>query len=245
MKKEKISLFLFSESIYSQKHEPVFQGRFRRKRSGNSSICIGSSCWYQEEHIFLSSLSSFFFFLFSSLFLLSSFFFFLSFFFLSFFLSLFLSFFVSFFLSFFLSSFCLSSLFSNRGKDFFVPDLMAVLRRGVTQEDYIQLHAIATRLEESGSGGGGDLRLQIVHRDRLIKFLVIALLMAIFLPNLLSLLITLCVIGLIVAYFLDVEPFHSQTNQLLASVSQLFSSGTHTIAAVVKQHQDGKRKLVK
>jgi hypothetical protein len=114
-----------------------------------------------------------------------------------------------------------------------------IAKGSVTIDEYMTLHQIATSLDEQG-----DLRVALMQRDRLVKFLVISLFLALFLPSLFSLLLSLAVLGLVIAYFMDIEPFKSQIAEIVASVSMLLSTGAGLAHQAVQNHQN-KRKALK
>jgi hypothetical protein len=137
-----------------------------------------------------------------------------------------------------------------------VPDLMLVLsKKTVTQDDYAALHAVAVRLEERALAAerGADvvglaaqqgaevahLRAQLTVRERALKIAVAAVVLALFLPGLLSLLFSVAILALLAFYFLDVQPVRGQVDALFGQLAHLFhtASSRESIAAATAKAQ--------
>jgi hypothetical protein len=137
-----------------------------------------------------------------------------------------------------------------------VPDLMVVLsKKSVSQDDYATLHAVAVRLEERALAAeqkadivgvaaqqGAEvayLRAQLTMRERALKLAVGAVVLALFLPGLLSLLFSVAILGLLAFYFLDVQPVRGQVDALFAQLAHLFhtASSRESIAAATAKAQ--------
>ena len=99
-----------------------------------------------------------------------------------------------------------------------LPPLSPVLRRGVVSvEEYASLHALSSRLSS-----------RLAERDRALQLAVGLLAVAVFLPGLLSLLVTVCLTALFAAYYYNVQPYRARIDGVFRELSRLFGTMRHS-----------------
>ena len=126
----------------------------------------------------------------------------------------------------------------------------------MSHDDYASLHQVAVRLEErcvAAERATGEpaavvlesdrevreLREKLQVKDRMMKIAVAAVVLALFLPGLLSLLFTLLMLAAIAFYFLDVHPVRGQIDNLFTELARLFETAASrkSIAAATSKAQ--------
>ncbi len=143
-----------------------------------------------------------------------------------------------------------------------LPDLLLVMAKSktVSHDDYAALHSTATRLEERcheleqqlaqvpGAGREAvlvqrpsrevaDLKEALQVRDRMLKISLATVVLALFLPGLLSVLFSLAIVALLGFYFLDVHPVRSQIDNVFQELAKLFATASSKDAIAAAQRQ--------
>lgn len=115
-----------------------------------------------------------------------------------------------------------------------LPDPLPVASRGgPTLDEYMTLHQHATRMEEEllsfrNNGTIVNLRQEVLLRSRILKLSLGLLLMAVFIPGLFQLFLTLSIAGLFllmsVFYYFKIQPYAAKLDEVFHHIGELLGS---------------------